>query len=392
MIPQLTPRLKRMLRRCFVKIDENTIEIKEKRGVIIKLWVLFTMIVFGYYDFIHPNYRQNTYDNLQLIFFPDTYYQKKWERFQSPERPDFDILGRKKEEFMNVTKNANEDKIWKGYIFYIIKYLILFLILLKPAKRRARFDRKRGIIYTYMGKKLYVTEINKLMRPFPEYIAAMNASVFFWVHPYQRKGTGTICFKGPQIIVVDRSSWLPMLALLFLVYIKPEVAAYNTAPYLKKILVDFMDPETPQERIDEILNAIDGKKGFFERISGFLFNWIDSGLYTKKLPKQAILEEKLEAYFDKEAPHITELPSFRFANDFDKFADKWRHVLILSCEYNREVGYRTVPCPNLFEYPKDYTIHISKFLGTWGNMPDESNTSLAELEKQQGKKKRKKRK
>ena len=392
MIPQLTPRLKRMLRRCFVKIDENTIEIKEKRGVIIKLWVLFTMIVFGYYDFIHPNYRENTYDNLQLIFFPDTYYQKKWERFQSPERPDFDILGRKKEEFMNITKNANEDKIWKGYIFYIIKYLILFLILLKPAKRRARFDRKRGIIYTYMGKKLYVTEINKLMRPFPEYIVAINATVFFWVHPYKNKGTGGLCLKGPQISVIDRSAWFPMFALLFLVYIKPEVAAYNTAPYLKKILVDFMDPETPQERIDEILNAIDGKKGFFERISGFLFNWIDSGLYTKKLPKQAILEEKLEAYFDKEAPNITELPSFRFANDFDKFADKWRHVLILSCKYNREVGYRTVPCPNLFEYPKDYTIHISKFLGTWGNMPDESNTSLAELEKHQGKKKQKKRK
>ena len=66
MIPQLTPRLKRMLRRCFVKIDENTIEIKEKRGVIIKLWVLFTMMVFGYYNFIHPDYRQTTFDDLKI--------------------------------------------------------------------------------------------------------------------------------------------------------------------------------------------------------------------------------------------------------------------------------------------------------------------------------------
>ena len=391
MIPQLTPRLKRMLRRCFVKIDENTIEIKEKRGVIIKLWVLFTTIVFGYYDFIHPKYKQVIYNELQFTFQPETRFQKEWELYQDPNNKGFTYAGKSRAQFIEKMKQITNGDIWKGY-FHVGKYLFLLFILLKPAKRRARFDRKRGIIYTYMGKKLYVTEINKLMRPFPEYIVAINATVFFWVHPYKNKGTGGLCLKGPQISVIDRSAWFPMFALLFLVYIKPEVAAYNTAPYLKKILVDFMDPETPQERIDEILNAIDGKKGFFERISGFLFNWIDSGLYTKKLPKQAILEEKLEAYFDKEAPYITELPSFRFANDFDKFADKWRHVLILSCQYNREVGYRTVPCPNLFEYPKDYTIHISKFLGSWGNMPDESNTSLAELEKHQGKKKRKKRK
>ena len=390
MIPQLTPRLKRMLRRCFVKIDENTIEIKEKRGVIIKLWVLFTMIVFGYYNFIHPDYRQTTFDDLKFTFQPETRFQKELRRVADPKKPGYTKYGDTEEEFLAEMWEIHKDTVWRGYV-YPIMYFLLLLILLKPAKRRARFDRKRGIIYTYMGKKLYVTEINKLMRPFPEYIAAMNASVFFWVHPYQRKGTGTICFKGPQIIVVDRSSWLPMLALLFLVYIKPEVAAYNTAPYLKKILVDFMDPETPQERIDEILNAIDGKKGFFERISGFLFNWIDSGLYTKKLPKQAILEEKLEAYFDKEAPHIHELASYRIANNFDSAREQFKVVLIISPEQNRKQGFDKVPCPNLFKYPNE-SLHFSKLLGTWGNVQDESNTSLAELEKQQGKKKRKKRK
>ena len=390
MIPQLTPRLKRMLRRCFVKIDENTIEIKEKRGVIIKLWVLFTMIVFGYYNFIHPDYRQTTFDDLKFTFQPETRFQKELRRVADPKKPGYTKYGDTEEEFLAEMWEIHKDTVWRGYV-YPIMYFLLLLILLKPAKRRARLDRKRGIIYTYMGKKLYVTEINKLMRPFPEYIAAMNASVFFWVHPYQRKGTGTICFKGPQIIVVDRSSWLPMLALLFLVYIKPEVAAYNTAPYLKKILVDFMDPETPQERIDEILNAIEGKKGFFERISGFLFNWIDSGLYTKKLPKQAILEEKLEAYFDKEAPNIHELASYRIANNFDSAREQFKVVLIISPEQNRKQGFDKVPCPNLFKYPNE-SLHFSKLLGTWGNIQDESNTSLEELEKQQGKKKRKKRK
>ena len=390
MIPQLTPRLKRMLRRCFVKIDENTIEIKEKRGVIIKLWVLFTTIVFGYYDFIHPKYKQVIYNELQFTFQPETRFQKEWELYQDPNNKGFTYAGKSRAQFIEKMKQITNGDIWKGY-FHVGKYLFLLFILLKPAKRRARLDRNRGIIYTYMGKKLYVTEINKLMRPFPEYIVAINATVFFWVHPYKNKGTGGLCLKGPQISVIDRSAWLPMFALLFLVYIKPEVAAYNTAPYLKKILVDFMDPETPQERIDEILNAIDGKKGFFERISGFLFNWIDSGLYTKKLPKQAILEEKLEAYFDKEAPHIHELASYRIANNFDSAREQFKVVLIISPEQNRKQGFDKVPCPNLFKYPNE-SLHFSKLLGTWGNIQDESNTSLEELEKQQGKKKRKKRK
>ncbi|OOF65449.1 hypothetical protein [Rodentibacter sp. Ppn85] len=390
MIPQLTPRLKRMLRRCFVKIDDNTIEIKGKRGGTVKL-VFIIITAFGYYDFIHPDYRQTTFDDLKFTFQPETRFQDSWLFNADFSRPNYTRHGQTKEEYLAEMWEIHKGSVWRGYV-YPIKYFLLLLILLKPSKRRARLDRKRGIIYTYVGKKLYVTEINKLMRPFPEYIAAMNASVFFWVHPYQRKGTGTLCFKGPQILVVDHSSWLPMFALLFLVYIKPDVATYNTAPHLKKILVDFMNPDTPQERIDDIMNAIDGKKGFFERLFGLLFNWIDSGLYTKKRPKQAFLEEKLAEYFQKEAPNITELPSFRFANDFDKFSDKWHNFVILSCQYNRKVGYGTVPCPNLFDYPKQDTLHVSKFFGTWGNIQDESNTPLEVLEKQQGKKKRKKRK
>ncbi|OZV18454.1 hypothetical protein RO04_01190 [Aggregatibacter actinomycetemcomitans] len=389
MEPKLTPRLKRMLRRCFVKIDDNTIEIKEKRGFICKLMAIFIILTFGYYDFIHPRYKQTTFDELSFTFQPETRFQKEWELYQDPNNAGYTYAGKSKDQFTEKMQQITKGDIWKGY-FHVGKYFILLLILLKPTKRRARLDRKRGIIYTYIDKKLYVTEINKLMRPFPEYIAAINAAVFFWVHPYQRKGTGTLWFKGPQILVVDRSSWLPMFALLFLVCIKPDVVAYNTAPYLKKILVDFMNPNTPQERIDEILNAIDGKKGLFERISGFLFNWIDSGLYTKKLPKQAFLEEKLAHYFKEEAPNITELPSFRFANDFDTLADKWRNVLIVSTEENRKRGYDTVPCPNLFDYPKEQSLHFSKIFRMWGNIQDESNTSPAELERLHNKKRKKK--
>ena len=390
MFPKLTPRLKRMLRRCFVKIDDNTIEIKEKRGVIVKLMTIFIITVFGYYNFIHPDYRQTTIDDLKFTFQPETRFQKELRWAADPTKPGYTRYGETEEEYLAEMWERHKGSVWRGYV-YPVMYFVLLLLLLKPTKRRARFDRKRGIIYTYVGKKLYVTEINKLMRPFPEYIAAINATVFFWVHPYRNKGTGGFCLKGPQISVKDRSAWLPMLALIFLVYIKPDVAAYNTAPYLKKILVDFMNPDTPQERIDEIMHAIDGKKGFFERLFGLLFNWIDNGLYTKKLPKQAVLEEKLEEYFQKEAPDIHELPSFRIANDFDSAREQFKGVLIVSTEQNKKQGFNKVPCPNLFEYP-DESLHFSKLLGTWGNIQDESNTPLEVLELQQGKKKRKKRK
>ncbi|MBN6071523.1 hypothetical protein HYE53_10690 [Aggregatibacter actinomycetemcomitans] len=389
MEPKLTPRLKRMLRRCFVKIDDNTLEIKEKRGFICKLMAIFIILTFGYYQFLHPAYRQTTFDDLSFTFQPETRFQKAWELYQDPDNPGRSYAGSTKAEFMAEMWELHKGRVWRGYV-YPVMYFVLLLILVKPAKRRARLDRKRGIIYTCIGKKLYVTEINKLMRPFPEYIAAINASILFWVHPYQRKGTGTLWFKGPQILVVDRSSWLPMFALLFLVYIKPDVVAYNTAPYLKKILVDFMNPNTPQERIDEILHAIDEKKGFFERISGFLFNWIDSGLYTKKLPKQALLEEKLADYFKEEAPHITELPSFRTANDFDSVRNQFKITLIVSTEENRKRGFDKVPCPNLFDYPKEQSLHFSKIFRMWGNIQDESNTSPDELENLRDKKKRKK--
>ncbi|WP_256843271.1 hypothetical protein [Rodentibacter rarus] len=65
--------------------------------------------------------------------------------------------------------------------------------------------------------------------------------------------------------------------------------------------------------------------------------------------------------------------------------------MIISVEENRQEGYQA-HCPNLFEYPKNFSLHISRFLGYRGNIQDETNTPLDVLEKQHGKKKQKKRK
>ena len=82
-----------------------------------------------------------------------------------------------------------------------------------PTKRRVRFDRKRGIIYTYVNKKFYLTEVNKLMRPLPEYFAFVGGAVFFWVHPYQQAKHFANFRRGSQMIVSDYTMWLPMLAI-----------------------------------------------------------------------------------------------------------------------------------------------------------------------------------
>ncbi|WP_288065010.1 hypothetical protein [Rodentibacter caecimuris] len=386
----LSKTLQQALRRCFVKIDDNTIEIKERKGIFFKLVFIVITAASIYFDFIDSSHRYSVLEDLQFTFQPETRFQKSWFFAMDPYNPGYTRHGKTKEEYLAGMWNSHKDEVWKGY-YYVGKYLVLFFILFRPSKKRARFDRKRGIIYTYIGKKFYITELNKLMRPFPEYISAVNATVFFWVHPYHDKGTGTPCFRGPQFAIADRSSWLPMLALTLLPFLRQELVKFNTTPYLKKILVDFMNPATPQERIDEVMNAIEGRKGIFEWLFGLMFNWIDGGLYCKTLPKKAFLEEKIAHYFKEESPRIEGLPSFHPATSFDSLCDQVKGYVIISVKENKKFGYQA-PCPNLFEYPKVLSLHASRLLGYWGNIQDEGNTPLAVLQKQRGKPKHKKRK
>ncbi|WP_262404453.1 hypothetical protein [Aggregatibacter actinomycetemcomitans] len=97
-------------------------------------------------------------------------------------------------------------------------------------------------------------------------------------------------------------------------------------------------------------------------------------------------------YFKEEASNITELPSFRTANDFDSARNQFKITLIVSTEENRKRGFDKVPCPNLFDYPKEQSLHFSKIFRMWGNIQDESNTSPAELERLRNNKKPKKKK
>ncbi|MBN6063280.1 hypothetical protein HYE62_02795, partial [Aggregatibacter actinomycetemcomitans] len=220
---------------------------KEKRWAAVKL-VLGIILVAGiYYNFIDSRYKEMTWRNLELTFQPDKWAEKQYEYEVSDEDPNLTRWGETKEEFLISMKEHRKEKagLIIGYIYFLTGfYFFSFIYFLWPTKRRVRFDRKRGIIYTYVNKTFYLTEVNKLMRPFPEYIAFMGGMISFWVHPYQQAKYFANAIRGSQVVISDYTMWLPMVFMMF-----PGMYQRSKGTVLKRFLVDFMNPDTPPERI-----------------------------------------------------------------------------------------------------------------------------------------------
>ncbi|MCQ9122410.1 hypothetical protein MUU45_001371, partial [Rodentibacter pneumotropicus] len=126
----------------------------ERKGIFFKLAFIIITIASLYIDFIEPTYRYRTWENLQFTFQPETRFQRSWLFAKDPYKPGYSRYGETKEQYLAEMWELHKHEVWKGY-YYVGKYLLLFFILLRPAKKRVRFDRKRGIVYTYVGKKFY---------------------------------------------------------------------------------------------------------------------------------------------------------------------------------------------------------------------------------------------
>ena len=360
---ELTKKEQRLMRHWFKKTGENTIELKEKRWAAVKIVLIILAITAVYYDFIDPRYQNMTWRELQYSFQPMKAFEKSWEFYQDYDNPNITKAGQSKEDFMK----ENWDEYLSGYawIGYFIagKYVLFLIYCLWPTKRRVRFDRKRGIIYTYVNNKFYLTEVNKLMRPLPEYFAFVGGAVFFWVHPYQQAKHFANFRGGSQMIVSDYSMWLPMMFMMF-----PGMYQRSKGAVLKRFLVDFMNPDTPPERIASMMKALETRPGIFEYLGKVLFGWIDGGLYCRKLPKDELLEKEIEKYFAEQAPHITALPSFSMGTYEEGMKLKWKfkNMKIISVEDNIKAGYGVMSCPNLYDYPIR-SLHYNRFGIAWGN-------------------------
>ena len=359
---ELTKKEQRLMRHWFKKTGENTIELKEKRWAAVKIVLIIFTVIAVYYNFIDPRYQNMTKTHIYAAFQPEVWAEREYSKVASTSNPNVTRWGEPKEAYILEADETRKEERWWGYST-VGKYVLILIYCLWPTKRRVRFDRKRGIIYTYVNKKFYLTEVNKLMRPLPEYFAFVGGAVFFWVHPYQQAKHFANFRGGSQMIVSDYSMWLPMMFMMF-----PGMYQRSKGAVLKRFLVDFMNPNTPPERIASMMKALETRPGIFEYLGKILFGWIDGGLYCRKLPKDELLEKEIEKYFAEQAPHITALPSFSMGTYEEGMELKWKfkNMKIISVEDNIKAGYGVMPCPNLYDYPIR-SLHYNRFGIAWGN-------------------------
>ena len=363
---ELTKKEQRLMRHWFKKTGENTIELKEKRWAAVKIVLIILAITAVYYNFIDPRYQNMTKTHIYAAFQPEVWAEREYSKVASTSNPNVTRWGEPKEAYILEADKTRKEERWWGYST-IGKYVLILIYCLWPTKRRVRFDRKRGIIYTYVNNKFYLTEVNKLMRPLPEYFAFVGGAVFFWVHPYQQAKHFANFRRGSQMIVSDYTMWLPMLAIM-LGMVFPGMYQRSKGAVLKRFLVDFMNPDTPPERIASMMKALETRPGIFEYLGKILFGWIDGGLYCRKLPSDKILEKEIERYFAEQAPQIKALPSFEMGSYEEGLELKWKfkNMKIISVEDNIKAGYGVMPCPNLYDYPIR-SLHYNRFGIAWGN-------------------------
>lgn len=363
---ELTKKEQRLMRHWFKKTGENTIELKEKRWAAVKIVLIIFTVIAVYYNFIDPRYQNMTKTHIYAAFQPEVWAEREYSKVASTSNPNVTRWGEPKEAYILEADETRKEERWWGYST-VGKYVLILIYCLWPTKRRVRFDRKRGIIYTYVNKKFYLTEVNKLMRPLPEYFAFVGGAVFFWVHPYQQAKHFANFRRGSQMIVSDYTMWLPMLAIM-LGMVFPGMYQRSKGAVLKRFLVDFMNPNTPPERIASMMKALETRPGIFEYLGKVLFGWIDGGLYCRKLPNDEILEKEIERYFAEQAPQIKALPSFEMGSYEEGMELKWKfkNMKIISVEDNIKAGYGVMSCPNLYDYPIR-SLHYNRFGIAWGN-------------------------
>ncbi|MDP8033853.1 hypothetical protein QJU43_06730 [Pasteurella atlantica] len=338
-VHQLSRREKYAIRRWFKKIDDNTLELKEQWLGPIKFIFLFMLSLAVYYDFIHPEYRAMNIHSLQFSFMPKKVLERDFHYYrEDSNKLGFTREGDSKAEYIAEMWEKHKHRVWDGYGM-VAYYIFLLTMILWPNKRRIRFDRKRGIIYTYAKGKLYVTEINKLVRPLHDYLDIRDPyKITIWVHPYIK--TTKYFADDSRMNFCDYSMWFwgmaqrPQRGNLFL---------------MQRFLIDFMNPDVEPERLEGMMKAVSGWRDPLEWLIRLTVGLSDNGLYCKPLPRKAFLEKELAHYFSHIAPSIKQHPSWRRKAHYDD-PKEFFNVKAISDKENRRAGYSKVPCPNLFEY------------------------------------------
>ncbi|MBS9783354.1 MAG: hypothetical protein KGV46_02245 [Pasteurella sp.] len=336
---QLTNDEAKQLSHWFTQIDENTIELKEKRWGAGKVLVLLLLFFIYAQGLMSAKYGETNIHILKFTFMPKTRFEQNWNDHKLLVEMGLSSQ-RSEKEFKASMWKKYKHRVKYGY-YMLLPWVFFLLIGSIPSKRRIRFDRRRGIIYTYDRGKLHVTEINKLMRPLSEYIRLDIYGVHMWVHPYRYpKGMERLFAWQGFMTFSDASIWKNLFNFQF----------QNSQAFLmQEIIVEFMNPATKPERVQELMRAINLKSHW----SRMFLTWLEMGIYCKPLPKESVLEKELAHYFKEVAPTIEAHPSWFYWHDESRMRIYRKGMFfIVKVETNRLEGYTEVPCPTLFEIPE----------------------------------------
>lgn len=295
---------KQWIRRYIKRHDDNTLEIKERSWGRNRQLFTFVFVVFVYMLFFKGGENNPFIKDIKFSIYPNVVLEQSF--WEDPSNPGYTKRGVSKEQFISEMYEMHKKDIKKGWIIITV-FILTSLLYIKGIKPRGKFrlDRRRKIIYIYEKNELHIAEIEKLSQPLYKYFAfkedfglgrKLSTSLVFWVPPY---GKMSQLFIPKGVININDYSMR--------IFKNEEIL-----PFLRQIMIEFLDPNTPQARIEQILAATECKKDFFNKFVDPILAIFDTGFWPQKRWNEKKVEKKIESYFANESTKITQLPICEF--------------------------------------------------------------------------------
>ncbi|OOF77379.1 hypothetical protein BKG96_08465 [Rodentibacter caecimuris] len=299
-----TKRQTQWIRRYIKKHNDSTLEIKERSWGKNRCLFTFVFVIFIYMLFFKAGDSNPFVQDIKFSLFPKTTLERSF--WEDPNNPGYTRRGESKEQFIDEMYKIHRVDLKNGWIILFV-FIGMSLLYIKGIKPRGKFriDRQRKLIYTYDKNELHITEVEKLSEPLYKYFSfkedtglgrALSTSLVFWIQPY---GKMSQLFIPKGVININDYSMR--------IFKNEEIL-----PFIRQVMIEFLDPNTPKERISEILKATECKKDFFNKFIDPILAIFDLGFWRRKKWNEEKIEQKISDYFSHESIKITRLPICKF--------------------------------------------------------------------------------
>lgn len=305
-MPTLSKNQKQWITRYIRKHNNSTLEIAERSWGRSRFIFTFIFVIFIYISFFKGGSNNPFAREVNYALFPFQTLEQTFKIIEDENNPGHTLSGEPKDIYISTRYKSYWENSFPGWIIISI-FIGSALIYLKSTRPRGKFrlDRERKIIYTYEKDKLYITEIEKLSEPLYKYFSfkeefglgrGSSTTLAFWIHPY---GKMSQLFIPKGVINLND-------------YSMRIFRNERVLPFLRQIMIEFLDPNTPQERINEILAATECKKDFFNKFIDPILAIFDTGFWKRRKWNETKLESQILEYFSNEAKKIIHLPICQF--------------------------------------------------------------------------------